>query len=240
MLKYLLTALFTITLLFSAGQIYRYLAADHQAKKQFNDISGEIQIPALDHPAWTVSDQYGTLFDRNGDMAGWIAIDGTTVDYPVMYTPADPDFYLKHDFGKQYSGYGVPYVSGYCTIDPPGDNIIIFSHNMRNGRMFGALEDYKEEAFYRNHPVIRFDTRAGFGLYEIIAVFKADPYEFAYHQFINATDQADFGAFIHRCKELSFFDTGMTAVYGDRLLTLSTCEYSAQGSRMAVVAKRMG
>lgn len=156
-----------------------------------------------------------------------------------MQSPDRPDFYLKHGFDRQYSDYGVPYAAESCSIDPQSDNITIFGHHMKSGKMFGALEDYKSAAFYREHPLMRFDTRAGFGVYEILAVFTVNPADFPYHEFVNAADEAAFIAYIERCKALSFYDTGVTAAYGDKLITLSTCEYTRQGNRLVVVAKRI-
>jgi sortase B len=189
-------------------------------------------------PSWTEYEQYGDLIIQNGDMIGWIKIDGTIIDYPVMQTPDRPDFYLKRGFDKQPSDYGVPYAAEGCAFDPQSDNITVYAHHMKSGKMFGELENYKQEAFWREHSTIRFDAFTGFGTYEIIAVFKVNPADFPYTQFINAAEQADFDEYVRRCRELSFYDTGLIARYGDKLLTLSTCEYSAEGNRLVVVAKK--
>ena len=188
-------------------------------------------------PVWTPNDKYGALFEQNEDMIGWIAIDGTAINYPVMHTPDRKDFYLSRNFEKESCNYGVPYVAENCSVSPPGDNIVIYGHNMKNGAMFAALENYKSKEFYEEHPVIRFDTRAGFGLYEIVAAFKVYPADFDYHLFADAAGQAEFDEYIRRCKELSFYDIGVTAEYGDKLISLSTCEYTQQDNRLVVVAK---
>ena len=127
-----------------------------------------------------------------------------------------------------------------CSMEPRSDNLIIYGHHMKGGKMFGALEGYKKFDFYREHPIIRFDTLAGgFSEYEIIAVFKVYPAVFPFHHFINAPDKGAFDEYVERCKSLSFYDTGVTAEYGDQLITLSTCEYTIQGNRLVVVAKRV-
>ena len=191
-------------------------------------------------PAWTAADQYERLFAQNPDMIGWISIPGTTVNYPVMQSPDRPDFYLNHSFDKKPSKYGVPYAAENCSIDPQSDNITIYGHRMKSGKMFGVLGSYKDKSFYLKHPVIQFDTRAGFGRYEILAVFKVNPADFPYHLFVNAHNEMVFGAFVRQCKTLSFYDTGVTAKFGDKLITLSTCENADQNSRLVVVAKKMG
>jgi sortase B len=109
---------------------------------------------------------------------------------------------------------------------------------VESGKMFGALESYKSADFWREHPIIRFDTLVGFGEYAVTAVFKVNPADFPYHTFISVADQAEFDNYVSRCKALSFYDTGVTAVCGGKLITLSTCEYSAQGNRLVVAAKK--
>ena len=195
--------------------------------------------PAEDEPSlWTPADKYSALFERNEDMIGWIAIDGTAVNYPVMHAPDRKDFYLKRNFERGYCDYGVPYAAEHAPVDPQGGNIVIYGHNMKNGTMFAALESYKDRAFYERHPIIRFDTRAGFGLYEIIAVFTVYPADFDYHLFTGGNGTAEFDEFTRRCAELSFYETGAAAEYGDKLITLSTCEYTRQDNRLVVVAKQ--
>jgi len=252
----ILAALFFCVALFSGHLIWRYLEEERETEEQFHELFGHIKRPELDmqdmqdapegsgdarlpDPEWTVYDQYGELFVQNPDMIGWIAIDGTRIDYPVMQTPDRPNFYLKRDFDKQNSGCGVPYAAEACSVDPQSDNITIYGHHMKSGEIFGVLEEYKGEAFYREHPLICFDTRAGFGMYEIIAVFKVNPADFQYNLFINATDESEFYDYVYRCKALSFYDTGVGAGYGDKLISLSTCEYSRNNNRLVVVARKI-
>lgn len=252
---YILVPVLLITVILLSGhQLWRHYTDEKETGEQYNTLAGQIELPpqmpdeppsALPGqpdetlPEWTVFDQYGALFGQNPDMIGWIAIDGTVINYPVMQTPDRPDFYLKHDFERQPNNSGVPYAAASCTINPQSDNITIFGHHMKGGAMFAALENYKNEAFYSQHPIIRFDTRAGFGQYVIFAVFKVSPADFRYNMFVNAADEAEFDGYVRRCLELSFYDTGITAEYGDKLITLSTCEYSVQGNRLVVVAKKI-
>lgn len=184
--------------------------------------------------------EYSGLFLQNPDMVGWIAIDGTKVNYPVMQTPNAPNFYLKHNFEKEYSNMGTPYVQEDCNIDV-SDNLIIYGHHIKSGKMFGALEQYKSQSFYEEHKVIRFDTLTEYAEYEIVAVFTtmADSSEgFQYYDFVDAADEEAYNAYISKCRELALYDTGMDAKYGDRLITLSTCEYSVQNGRLVIVAKK--
>lgn len=186
--------------------------------------------------------RYQELAEQNNDLAGWIYIEGTTVNYPVMYTPDSPDFYLKHNFEKEKSDYGVPYMAEDCDPSGNGDNLIVYGHHIKGGRMFGALMDYTKKEFYESHKIIRFDTLEELAEYEIVAVFKTTVYNntgFPYYLFTNADKEADFNAYVEECKALALYDTGVTAKYGDKLISLSTCEYSAPNGRLVVVAKKV-
>ena len=108
------------------------------------------------------------------------------------------------------------------------------------GSMFSDLCKYEREDFYWEHKTVHFDTLAGFGEYEIVAAFKTVAYSqegFKYYHFVNAEDETAFDEFIAECKALALYDTGVTAEYGDKLITLSTCEYSRTNGRMVIVAK---
>ena len=183
--------------------------------------------------------KYLPIYEQNEDFIAWIKIDGTKIDYPVMQTINDPNFYLKHAFDKSYSDYGVPYIQENCLIDSC-DNFMVYGHNMNNGSMFADLCKYEDEEFYKEHKYIQFDTLLDYGRYEIVAVFKTVAYNdagFKYFQFVDAENEADFNEYIETCKSLQLYDTGVDAEYGDRLLTLSTCEYSQTDGRIVVVAK---
>lgn len=187
--------------------------------------------------------EYAELYQMNSDLAGWISIDGTIINYPVMHKPESLNYYLYRDFYKEYSNGGSLYVREPCDVDTPSDNVTIYGHNMKNsGTMFHQLLDYTKESFWREHPYIRFDTLSERHTYQIVAVFKTSANigeGFSYHLFVNAGNESEFNAFVSTCKELAFYDTGVTASYGDKLITLSTCEYTLDNGRLVVVAKRI-
>ena len=186
--------------------------------------------------------EYLELYRQNEDMVGWISIAGTTINYPVMQSRNNPNFYLKHNFEKEYSDLGTPYVQENCDI-AESDNLVIYGHHIKGGKMFGALEDYKSKSFYEEHKTILFDTLTEQAEYEIVAVYKTVVYSsegFRYYDFVDAENEEEFNSYVGKCKELALYDTGVTAEYGDRLITLSTCEYSAQNGRLVVVAKKVG
>ena len=163
---------------------------------------------------------------------------------PLCSRPQKPNFYLKHGFDKEYTDYGCPYMSESCDVNKPSDNLIVYGHHMKNGTMFSDLEKFKSKDFWEEHKTFRFDTLYVKQTYEIIAVFKTAVYtgsenEFKYYQFVDAAMQEQFDGYIQRAKEKAFYDTGVSAEYGDKLITRSTCEYSGQNSRLVVVAKKV-
>ncbi len=182
---------------------------------------------------------YGQVYELNPDFVGWVQIEDTKLNYPVMQTVSDPDYYLDRDFEKNYSAYGVPFMEALCK---PGtsNNLIIYGHNMKNGSMFHTLVNYSSQSYYREHSTIWFDTLEDFGEYEIIAAFSMDVKRdlFRYNQYINMS-QERFEQYVAEIKDRSFYDTGVSAKFGDQLLTLSTCEYTHNNGRFVVVAKKV-
>ena len=244
-------ALCAALFLFSGAMLCREYLDQKQSAEAFDEVAGrvkeDVELPALelaDDPAQepeelTAFEKYADVYAKNSDLVGWISIPGTRIDYPVMQTKDDPDFYLKHAFDKSYSNYGVPYAAENCDADI-SDNMVLYGHHMNNGSMFSDLCKYADEDFYREHKTIYFDTLGGYGEYEVIAAFKTVAYSeegFKYYHFVNAESAGAFDGFIAECKALALYETSVSAEYGDQLITLSTCEYSRTNGRMVVVAK---
>ena len=185
---------------------------------------------------------YKEIYEMNNDVVGWIKMEGTKMDYPVMQTPDDPNFYLYRDFDKNNSKRGSIYAREVCDINEPSDNITIFGHNMADGSMFACLSNYTNKHAWENNSLIFFDTLNEYHTYKIFAVFKTSAnigQGFSYHQFVDAENAAQFDEFVATCKKLSFYDTGITPVYGDKLICLSTCEYTLDNGRLVVAAVRI-
>lgn len=240
----ILLVFFSVAFILSAAMIgshYRQIAREEQKLKELaaEHIAPLSVAPTSREPV--ILEQYRDLYARNSDMVGWIKIEGTVIDYPVMHT-AD-DFYLDHDFDKNSARSGVPYIDKRCTVEPFGTNTIIYGHHMRQGTMFASLERYEDEEFLKEHPIIRFDTLYEQQQFEIIAVFKSRIYRkrdqvFKHYNFLNAESESDFERYIDNIKALSLHDTGRSAIYGDQLLTLSTCAYHAKYGQFVVVARK--
>ena len=190
----------------------------------------------------TILPEYAALYLQNKDMVGWIEIEGTKLNYPVLQTPDYKDFYLKRDFNKETSNHGAIYVQENCDVWTPSDNVVIYGHNMKDGSMFATLLKYKKQSYWEEHRFIYFNTLLERHTYEIVAVFKTTAtigQGFEYHLFVDAETEEEFDAYISQIKKLAYYDTGVDAQYGDKLITLSTCEYTLTNGRLVVVAKRV-
>ena len=181
------------------------------------------------------------LHQKNPDCVAWLTIPGTVIDYPVMYRPNQKDYYLHRDFNGKRASAGTLYISEIC--DPyNSDNVIIYGHHMSSGKMFAALDKYKKKSFYESHKRITFETLYGTATYEVLFAFTTPVYtknDFQYYAFSKARSAAEFDAFLSACRSRALYNTGVSASYGDKLLTLSTCEYSQKNGRMVVVAKKI-
>lgn len=186
--------------------------------------------------------EFAELYQMNSDMVGWLKIPAIEVDYPVMYTPEDPEYYLRRNFDKEKNTRGSLFIQSGCDVFAPSDNITIYGHHMRDGTMFGRLNKFRKASFRNENPYIYFDTLTELHTYEIMSVFltTASVGEgFSYHAFITAENETQFNKFVAQCKKLALYDTGVDAQYGDKLICLSTCEYSQVNGRLVVVAKRV-
>ena len=178
----------------------------------------------------------------NSDVVGWIKIENTNIDYPVMQ---NGDYYLHRNIYKNYSSHGTPYLAEYCNIQY-SDNLIIYGHHMNDNSMFAQLDNYKKHSFYENHKYIKFysyyNGKTIEKTYEVAIAFKTVVYSdkgFKYYNYTNFSDVQELNDFIENCRKLEFYNTGIDINYGDKLITLSTCEYSQKDGRIVVVAKQI-
>lgn len=241
---------FSILFAVSSGFLIKHYIDSEKQSELYDNLIETIEKTDTEKDTMTYSQDksflpdYQDLYLQNNDMVGWIKIEDTKINYPVMQSKDNPNFYLRHGFDKAYTDYGCPYIQENCDVDIPSDNLIIYGHNMKDSSMLSGLMKYTDKSFWESHKTISFDTLTEKCDYEIIAAFKTvvytdSPESFKYYQFVNADTADEFNAYITKCKELALYDTGVTAEYGDKLITLSTCEYSRNNGRMVVVAKKM-
>ena len=180
-------------------------------------------------------------YEKNPDLAGWLTIPGTRIDYPVMYSPDEPERYLHANFEVSYSFAGLPFIDAAC--DPESGNRIIYAHNMLDGSMFRTLLKYQQKDFWQRNPVISFSTLYEEQEYEVVAafydkVYKKSDTNFKFYQFYDTSDQSSFDEAMAYYREHALYDTGVTAQCGDLFLTLVTCAYQTENGRFVVVARK--
>ena len=190
-----------------------------------------------------VLDEYKNLLNKNKKLIGWVKIDDTDIDYPVMQT-SDNEYYLDHNLNQEYDKNGSIFMDKDCDAIEPSTNLILYGHHMKSGKMFGGLDKYQNEEYYKKHRYIDFDTIYEKGVYEVMYVFRSRVYSeeevvFKYYRFIDAVSEIEFNSNMNEMAAIALYDTGVTAEYGDRLLTLSTCDYQEQNGRFVVVAKKV-
>jgi sortase, srtB family len=226
-----LIALLVVVAIICGIKIYVVIKENRDNENEFCQIS-ELVEDEKENP-------YEELPEQNPDFVGWIKIDGTRIDYPVMQSEDDPNYYLHHSFEKEYSRFGVPYVDANCVLGE-SNNLIIYGHHMNDGSMFASLLKYEDAEFRLEHQAIEFDTVSERGKYIVLAAFDYDTNneEFNYTHYSNM-NEAEFEEYMREVKNRSIYDTSVTAEYGDELLTLSTCEYSHKNGRFVLVAKKV-
>lgn len=212
------------------------IAAEASAAPDVADPSQE-QTVSSDEPS-----PYAALKERNPDFFGWLSIEGTELNYPVMHTPEDPEYYLRRDFDGKKSQSGVPFLSAPC-YEGCG-NYLIYGHNMKNGSMFASLLSYADIEYWRQHPTIQFDTLDASDEYEVAAAFYSEAYPqdavgvFRFYQYTDVSDRAVFGEYMDQVRRAALYETGVSAEYGDQFITLTTCSYHTKNGRFVVVARK--
>ena len=211
-------------LLLSGVKIHSELKERQKEKKDFASVAEIAKLPMTEAPAESVTDtetetsaepteqsttEYNipALIAENADCIGWLSIDGTNISYPVMYTPSEPQKYLRRSFYGQYSQSGVPFLDGRCST--VGGNLIIYGHNMKNGTMFSDLKKYLNTDFLNSHRTVRLETADGVFLFTVTEVRR--------------TNTAD-----------PWYDR--IAAEDGRQLILSTCYGSGKDGRLLIIA----
>lgn len=199
---------------------------------------------------WTANNEFAEIteeYDRNPNAlvtdnpncVGWVTVADTRIDYPVMYTPDDPEYYLHRNFEGDYSSAGTPFLGKGCLLD--GNSSIIYGHNMNDGSMFASLRNFDNPDFGLTHT-IEYNTiegATGFGSYQLLGCWYEDltsPDPYRYWDQVGELSEQQFNDYVAAVRSLSIYGTGVTAEYGDDLLALSTCSYGTADERFVVVA----
>ncbi len=184
------------------------------------------------------------LKEKNKDIIGWLEIENTNINSAVVQTNNN-EYYMTHNYLKKFDSNGALFLDKDYNWNIPSTNLLIYGHNNENNKMFSELLKFEKKDFYLQHQTFNFTTTKEDSKYEIIAVFYSRVYYkdednvFRYYYFLNAQNENEFNKYIENCKKSSIFDTGKTAIYGDQLMTLSTCSYHTEDGRFVIVAKKI-
>ena len=194
-------------------------------------------------PAGTQENKIESLRKINSEICGWIKVDDTNIDYPVLCRPGDTDFYLSHDYKKESSRYGSITVDARCNEGVRSRNVILHGHHMKDGQMFADLLKFENVEFCQKHPVINFDTIDGEGKWKVFAIFKTNTLpeqgEIFDYYVTHFSSKAEFNQYVKDVRKRSLIDFPADVKYTDQLLTLSTCSYEYKDFRTVVVARKL-
>lgn len=241
--KILLAILFILLICVICYIIYNCINANKN-KSLYSDIIPDKTTDDLSKVTSEFTEKVKELQKENTDIKGWIRIEDTNINYPLLQTDNN-DYYLTHNYKKEKSSYGSIFINSNCNIKDDKANVIIYGHDMKDNQMFKDLIKYQDKEFYEQHPIIKIATEENENNYEIISAFKSRVFYqdetnvFRFYQYYNFDNENKYNEYISNCKKIQLYDTGKTATYGEQLITLITCEYSQENGRMVVVAKKV-
>lgn len=249
--KRIVIILLTIILIFGIILFIKIRLTEHienEMQIEVSKVLDTIYVPDDDStPTPTITERMlkvKELQKENVDIVGWLEIEGTNINYPVLQGD-DNDYYLKHNYKHEYISTGSIFLDKDYDFNKPSENLLIYGHRNKVGLMFDELIKYKDKSFYNEHKTIRFTTATEDAKYEVMSAFYSRVYYkdetdvFRYYSFVNAKNGLEYAEFVNNAKDASIYDTEITAVYGDQLMTLSTCDYTQQNGRFAVVAVKV-
>lgn len=246
-IKYkILLVIFVIIFIICIGTLL-YMSKDSNSNKAiYEEIKEETKIENSTGIESNITENMYKIAQVKGintDIVGWIQIDNTQIDYPILQQ-SDNEYYLTHNYKKEKSKYGSIYLKNSCNMQDINSNLIIYGHNMKDGQMFNNILKYEDKIFYNEHKTIKIATEQEENTYSIVAVFKSrifyqdEQNVFRFYNYTNFENENKYNEFINNCKKIQLYDTGVSAQYGEQLITLITCEYSQENGRMVIVAKK--
>ena len=218
-----------------------------QSSEESEESKEEEATPAPARPELTdeqARQQIKELQKINSDIVGWLRVPNTVIDYPVLQSSeSDPEHYLYRNYKDEYTKYGSIFMQAGTALDGSDQNLILYGHSMRDGRMFAQLLQFGSLDVYRNSPVITFNTAEGGGKWKIISVFKTntdesqgEPFYYTYNHF---NSDSSYLNFVYQVRQRSIINTGVDFNENDTILTLSTCSYEFDGFRTVIVARQV-
>jgi sortase B len=233
--------LLVLVIAFSAFMIVKTVVRGKREQSEFDELANLIVEVAPDQtpnepdapaaPTETVRD-ISAVLSANSDCVGWIFVNGTVINYPVMHTPSNPEKYLHLSFYGGETAAGTPFMDARCSVG--GMNTIIYAHNMKNGTMFHQLKRYRNRQYTADNPIIEFQTADGTRKFRVFSVCEVDGKD-PWYSFIGEVDKETYKAKIEYIKSKDIFESGITPVYPQKLITLSTCKDGTDSGRIIVI-----
>ena len=231
--------IFAVVFIVSAALAVNLYMQGRSEQAAFDELAKNASETALSSDPY---EKYRFIYEQNPDFIGWLKIERTKINYPVMFTPDDPEYYLRRAFDGTESRSGTPFIGAGCDID--SDCCIIYGHNMKNATMFGTLDNYAQADFYAQVPTFTFTTTEEKRVYEVFAALKtrimynAEP-GFRYYYQAGELTENGFFELTNWLISNALYDAGIVPVYGDQIMILSTCSYHTANGRFIVAARRI-
>lgn len=213
-----------IVFLVSGGMLAKYFYDGYVVQKEFKALKTDYSLEDLQK--------------QNSDIFGWLYVKDTKINYPVMFTPESPEYYLRRNFKKEHSMAGTPFVDGYTDMEN-SYNMIVYGHHMKDGTMFNNLLNYDEEDYYKEHQTVELETLSyGNHKYKVFAFGKTDATQegFNVYDYVNIKTKSQYNSYVQGLKTMTPYDTGITPEFGQKIITLSTCSYHSDEGRYVVAA----
>lgn len=254
--KRMMLGMLVMSVFFSTAMLGKNLWAQEKEELRFASLRKSISEVRENHPSRIeprgeqadeqagcekeriILPEYQELAAENPDFFGWISIEGTRIDYPVMQTLEDPEYYLHRNFDREYSYAGVPFV-GAGDMTKENEDIFIYGHNMRSGSMFADLLNYQDRKYCAEHPVICLDTLWDKQEYEVVAVLNVLEDEWSQEGGLFYDYEKNFsinrGKYLQKMKKMSLYQSGIKVEVQSRLVFLVTCSSRRENGRIVVV-----
>lgn len=237
LVAFILLIIFISLFIFSSIKVFTYLAENKENEEIIKEINTSINIENNTTNADKLNYiiDFESLIEKNSDTVVFLILPGTGIEYPVVQSDNN-EFYLSHNFKKNINSAGWIFADYRNTLDGTDKNIIIYGHNMRNGKMFSKLKNYLNPSWYdqEDHKKIYFITPDGANIYEIFSVYEIEDEEYYLKTDFNSNE---FNNYINTIKLRSEIDFNVNITSDDSIITLSTCG-NTNDYRIVIHAKR--
>lgn len=242
-IRKIIRGLSLIVLVISAWIIVKIVFVDRYNENKLAEEAQQIYYDNSEDEDQSQQERFAELVKINPDIKAWINISNTRIDYPVLQPPSDDrNYYLTHNYKKEYSQYGSIFIDSICSAGTDSKNIILHGHHMKNGEMFANILKYSDVDFCKENPIINFDTLNETRKYKVISIFKTNTLPEQGESFnyqVSSFGKGKFMEFVNDVKKRSLIYFPVDVDENDQLITLSTCSYEFKDFRTVVVARKV-